>query len=172
MKNWRLILIAVGLILVIVGFSYSVLKKEQLLEEGEQVFLRLAPVDPRSLMQGDYMTLNYDMPQNLMEAIHEQVEGNLVFIKGEDNVAEFVRIFDENELLASNEKRLHFRSKRWRVDLGAGSFFFQEGKAKQFSTAKFGEVRVGDDGHSVLVGLRDENLKSLGLSSGLAAGVE
>ncbi len=29
------------------------------------VLLRLAPVDPRSLMQGDYMRLNYELARQL-----------------------------------------------------------------------------------------------------------
>lgn len=32
----------------------SILDKEKLLSEGQVVYLELAPVDPRSLMQGDY----------------------------------------------------------------------------------------------------------------------
>ncbi|MFX7329222.1 GDYXXLXY domain-containing protein, partial [Acinetobacter baumannii] len=34
-------------------------QKEMLLKEGQLVLLPLAPVDPRSLMQGDYMALRY-----------------------------------------------------------------------------------------------------------------
>ena len=80
---------------------------------------------------------------------------------------------DENIPLAENEKLLHFRSpNRWRLDLGAGSFFFQEGQADKFQNAKFGELRMAENGHSVLVGLRDSKYQSLGLSSGLAAGVK
>ncbi|RJQ16280.1 MAG: hypothetical protein C4560_09865 [Nitrospiraceae bacterium] len=47
------------------------------------------------------------------------------------------------------------------VRLGAESFFFQEGHAEYYSTAKYGELRVSNDGDSVLVGLRDKNLVPL-----------
>ncbi|WP_414673872.1 GDYXXLXY domain-containing protein, partial [Marinimicrobium sp. UBA4509] len=40
-------------ILVLVNFS--IYEKEQHLAQGEIMYLELAPVDPRSLMQGDYM---------------------------------------------------------------------------------------------------------------------
>ena len=173
MKNWRRQLIMPGLLLVMGAFAYSVWQKEQVLEQGEQLLIRLAPVDPRSLMQGDYMTLNYHIPEHLIQVVREQREGDLVYVKDENNVATFIRLYDENISLADNERRLHFRSLRWRrVDLGAGSFFFQEGQADKFEDAEFGELRMTENGHSVLVGLRDENYQLLGLSSGLAAGIE
>ena len=39
--------------------NYSIAQKERLLASGAVVFLELAPVDPRSLMQGDYMALRF-----------------------------------------------------------------------------------------------------------------
>ncbi len=50
-------LIGLNLLLVLVAFNYSVYTKEKTLEAGTLVLLELAPVDPRSLMQGDYMVL-------------------------------------------------------------------------------------------------------------------
>ncbi len=171
MKNLSRIIILPGLLMIVIAFGYSVWQKEQVLKNGEQLLIRLAPVDPRSLMQGDYMTLNYDMPSELTEVAREQKEGDLVYTKDQKNVATFIRLHDENTPLADNERRLHFRTPHgWRVDLGAGSFFFQEGQAEKFENAKFGELRMAENGHSVLVGLRDENHQLLGLSSGLAAG--
>ncbi len=172
MKQWRKLLIPAGLLLVIIAFANAVREKEQLLKNGELVYLRLAPVDPRSLMQGDYMTLNYHIPNKLMKQAREQIEGQLVFIKEMDNTATFVRVDNTEQALADNEKLMHFRVKRWRVDLGANSFFFQEGKAEDFNGTRFGEVRVDDEGHSILVGLRDKDFKLLGFTSGLAAGEE
>ena len=37
----------------------SIWQREQLLGSGRVVILELAPVDPRSLMQGDYMALTF-----------------------------------------------------------------------------------------------------------------
>ena len=59
-KNYKIVL-AVNLILVLLFFTFSVIQKETLIGEGTEVLLRLAPVDPRSLMQGDYMALNYQV---------------------------------------------------------------------------------------------------------------
>ena len=41
-------------------------------------------------------------------------------------------------------------------------YFFQEGKARIYSEAKYGELKVDESGASVLVGLRDRNFKPLG----------
>lgn len=59
MKKYSRILIIVNLILLLGYFNWSVYQKEQTLKDGQLVLLQLAPVDPRSLMQGDYMRLNY-----------------------------------------------------------------------------------------------------------------
>lgn len=169
MKNWRSYLIFVGLLLIIFLFPYSVLKKESLLENGEVVLLKLAPVDPRSLMQGDYMTLNYDIPETLRNNIQKAIKGKLVFTKDKNQVAQLIRIHDEKIPLAESESLLFFRAAhRWQINLGASSFFFQEGKAKQFAGAEYGELRVEKNGKPLLVGLRDKDYKLLGLSSGLS----
>jgi uncharacterized membrane protein len=43
----------VTLLLALVGVSHGIWQKEQLLKTGQSVWLELAPVDPRSIMQGD-----------------------------------------------------------------------------------------------------------------------
>ena len=59
MKKYSRILIIANLILLLGYFNWSVYKKEQTLKDGQLILLQLAPVDPRSLMQGDYMRLSY-----------------------------------------------------------------------------------------------------------------
>ena len=59
MKKYSRILIIANLILLLGYFNWSVYKKEQILKDGRLVLLQLVPVDPRSLMQGDYMRLSY-----------------------------------------------------------------------------------------------------------------
>ena len=44
---------------VITGFSAQ--KEESYKKLDSYFYLELRPVDPRSLLQGDYMTLNYDI---------------------------------------------------------------------------------------------------------------
>lgn len=57
-----------GLLLVLLAVNLMVLNKESSLAQGRTVFLELAPVDPRSLMQGDYMVLRYALADQVPQA--------------------------------------------------------------------------------------------------------
>ena len=65
MKKYKWIIILINLIILLCLFNNSILKKEELLSNGQLVLLELAPVDPRSLMQGDYMRLRYAISGNI-----------------------------------------------------------------------------------------------------------
>ena len=54
----RIVAVVAGLVVLVV-VNWSIYDREQLLAEGRVVLLPLAPVDPRSLMQGDYMALRF-----------------------------------------------------------------------------------------------------------------
>ena len=45
--------------------NLGILSKESLKANGETILLELAPRDPRSLLQGDYMALNYRLHNEL-----------------------------------------------------------------------------------------------------------
>ncbi|TCP95956.1 putative membrane protein [Cricetibacter osteomyelitidis] len=61
--SWNSVTIAVlATVFAALGIAnYAVVDNENVLNNGKPIILKLAPVDPRSLMQGDYMELNYDM---------------------------------------------------------------------------------------------------------------
>ncbi|MBS5252693.1 MAG: GDYXXLXY domain-containing protein [Haemophilus parainfluenzae] len=52
-------LVSVFVIALLGAVNYKVQQFEDVLATGKPVVLKIAPVDPRSLMQGDYMVLNY-----------------------------------------------------------------------------------------------------------------
>ncbi|MBZ4331239.1 GDYXXLXY domain-containing protein [Corallococcus interemptor] len=152
-----------GLALVFVALAFLVVQKETVLARGQPVLLRLAPVDPRSLIQGDYMVLDYAINQGWREGREQpQEDGNVVLRLDEHNVGEFVRYEPPASTLAPGEVRLRFRIRNSQMRLGAEAFFFQEGHAERYANARYGELRVTDNGTSVLVGLRDENYQPLG----------
>jgi uncharacterized membrane-anchored protein len=138
--------------------------KERLLREGQVVFLRLVPRDPRSLIQGDYMALNYDMADAASRGLRmaRPHKGCVVVKLDERNVGSFVR-FHRGEALGPGELLLVYRRAKWgRIGVGPRSFFFQEGHARTYARAKYGELRVSPAGECVLVGLRGEGLEPLG----------
>lgn len=54
---WAVALLQVVLLLVVA------VKREWILGQGETVYLRTAPVDPRDIFRGDYVALDYDIAQ-------------------------------------------------------------------------------------------------------------
>ena len=153
------ILWAVAL-LILATINVMIMEKEGTLADGRTMLLRLAPQDPRSLMQGDYMILRYALAREIPATELEADKGHLVVSLNEHNVAEFVRIH-QNEELGSNEHLLFYRNRR-SLRLGAESFFFQEGNAELYEKARYGKLKVNESGGSVLVGLCGEDFQPLG----------
>ncbi len=155
-----------ALVLVLFVVNSMIVQKESVLASGKTVLLRLAPVDPRSLIQGDYMVLDYEISRQFTREKLTAVprEGNLVIKIDENNVATFLRFY-KGENLAPGEHLLYYRVNidRYfsRMRLGAESFFFQEGHAKYYETARYGELKVDAKGNSVLAGLRGEKFEVL-----------
>ena len=155
------ILLALGAVLVFGTVNWQVIGKERLRSNGQVVYLELAPVDPRSLMQGDYMALNF----KLAREIKAEPGGPLVAILKLDQrrVGEFARFYTGGEL-SPDEVRFRFRIRNDSVWLGTNAFFFHEGEAERYRGARFGEFRVNEDGDAMLVDLRDKDLQKMILS--------
>ena len=58
-------LLVIALVLVLGAVNWSIFAKERIKTNGERIFLALAPVDPRSLMQGDYMALRFEIADRI-----------------------------------------------------------------------------------------------------------
>jgi uncharacterized membrane-anchored protein len=148
--------------LIILAFvNYAIYQKEDLIRNGEPLFVELGPRDPRSLIQGDYMALRYRIAEEL-ETKDVPIRGQLVVKRDPDNIAEFVRIHDGQTPLQPGELLLNYYMRYGQIDVGVNSFFFQEGTAEAYEAARYGELRVDPSGTSVLVGLRGPELEVLG----------
>ena len=152
-------LIAVGLALTLGLLGWLVAGKEAVIAEGRLVLLELAPVDPRSLMQGDYMVLRYAIARDI-DRDDWPDDGHAVLAVDADGVGALVGR-DDGGPLADDRVRLRYR-RRDRLRIGAESYFFEEGQAAVYDEARYGELRVAPDGNSVLVGLRDAHREILG----------
>lgn len=164
MKLARIALLLGGLALILVVANRDILAKRQIVAEGRLVLLEIQPVDPRSLLQGDYMALRYAeqvMPaQDMITALPRS--GTAVVALDRNGVARFVRL-DDDSPLAANEQRLRFKHARdsGTLQYGAESFFFQEGDDDLYGNAKYGVLRVDAEGKSILVGLADASRNML-----------
>ncbi len=65
MKKYKRLIILLNLLLLLAFVNYAVVQKEEMLADGKLILLELAPVDPRSLLQGDYMRLGYKMAEGV-----------------------------------------------------------------------------------------------------------
>ncbi len=161
MKRYKWLIIFLNLVLLLIYFNHSVAKKEELLKDGQLVLLELAPVDPRSLVQGDYMALRYKISEDI-RAENIPKRGYCVVLLDNNGVASKVR-FQKNLTPLNNDEHLinYTSSDKWNINIGAESFFFQEGQAKKYNKAKYGGVKIDKSGNSLLIGLYDGHLKKI-----------
>ncbi len=169
MKKYKLHIVAINLILVLAFVTYSIVKKEKTLSKGKLVLLELAPVDPRSLMQGDYMRLQYKIaqtrdfrePQIVPEIEKIPKFGYLIVQLDSNHVAQKIRLQKDLQPLKSDEIPIKYHKNKWQIYLGAESFFFQEGNAKKYEKAKYGALRVDKKGNSILTNLYNEKIEPI-----------
>ena len=125
------------------------------------------PVDPRSMMQGDYMALRFKVARDALPPARARAaadDGYLVLARDVRDVAAFRRL-DDGAPLASDEVRMRYRVRNGVPKLATNAWFFEEGHAADYAKARYGEFRVSPDGEAILTGLRDEALKPLGTSA-------
>ena len=159
------------LVVVLVTANVLIVAKERVLSEGEVMLLTLAPRDPRALLQGDYMTLDYQLARRVAREVDEaSKDGYIVIVLDENRVAQFRRIHHRDQLLAPDERLLRFRKRGSLVRLASDAFFFQEGHGGVYQSARYGELRVNATGEGVLVGLRDRKFARLTVGKGDGSG--
>ncbi|WP_461201202.1 GDYXXLXY domain-containing protein [Anoxybacillus sp. TBDG-1] len=73
---------------------YVTFDKEQHLRFGQQIKLQLEPIDPRSLIQGDYVRLQYDI--STIEGMNEWGKVQVVLRKDETGIHRLVGIYSLN----------------------------------------------------------------------------
>jgi uncharacterized membrane-anchored protein len=146
-------LILVAALIVLVAVDGSILAKERLKSHGQRIYLELAPVDPRSLMQGDYLALRFRIAQDL-SADASGSAALRIDVRG-------VATLDPQPTRAS--PRIRYRVRNGAIWLGTNAYFFEEGKVERYAGAQYGEFRLDPgSGDAVLVALRDQDLRLLG----------
>lgn len=162
----RSILVGFGLLLALVVVNVNVNRFEHILSTGTPVLLPLAPVDPRSLMQGDYMQLRFALADDI-SALLDKEDGSspgaaYAILRLDDRgVGHLQRLQVAPEPVGSGEMAVRFSVRDGRVKLLTDAFFFEEGKAEHFAAARFGQVRIDGNGTAILAALHDANLAPL-----------
>lgn len=145
--------------------TQSITTNEAIIASGQQIFLGLAPVDPRSLIQGDYMRLNFAVPPQVRqsEAARDTAGRRWAIASIDDRqVATVESISDEApSTTAQSQIVLPMRLRQGRWIVGTDAWFFKEGTASKWEAARFGIFRVGSNGTALLVGMADKDLTEI-----------
>ncbi|GAA0852963.1 GDYXXLXY domain-containing protein [Aliiglaciecola litoralis] len=168
-------------IVIVVLINFSIWQKQNHLTKGEEIVLELAPVDPRSIMQGDYMRLDYQLSRKIRSQlsgkpssnIDNQIsqilsdtaldahDGYVIVALDENQVAKFVRL-DDGQPLLETQRKLQYRVRGSVVKFATNAYFFEEGLEPVFRDARYGAFKLNKDGEVLLTHLLDENMTMLG----------
>ncbi|QDL55476.1 GDYXXLXY domain-containing protein [Rhodoferax aquaticus] len=164
---WRtpqaLSLLAGGLLTVLVA-NGAIWQKEGLIANGTRMYVALQPVDPRSLMQGDYMQLRFVSLDSTQLPVLDNMTGHrptLLATLDARGVATLKGVHTSTVPLQPNEQLVQLTPKDGQWVLVTDAWFFKEGQAARWQAAKFGEFRVLPDGRALLVGLADGLLRPI-----------
>ena len=174
MNKWVVLFTGVFILGLI---NWSIWQKEVHINTGEIINLKLAPVDPRSIMQGDYMTLNYVLQRDLRSALKDKendadeirnsrltpITAYVVVDIDENKLAHFVSI-DADIELTDTQRKLQYRVRQDRIKFATNAFFFAEGDEPIYRDAEYGQFRLNGDGEVLLRALLDKDFKILGVT--------
>lgn len=148
-----------GMLIVLAAINASIWQKEHLIRTGTPVLVALAPVDPRSLLQGDYMRLRFELPAiDYHDGPHRA--SKVVGAREQSGVTRLSR-FDDGGALKPGELRINLVRKNGTLTLVTDAWFFAEGEAERWEAASYGEFRVDESGNALLVGMRDDKLRPI-----------
>ena len=164
-------------LLILIPLNYKVQQFEDVLATGKPVVLKIVPVDPRSLMQGDYMSLSYAILNDIRAKLDEPEDGVLtidtekkhpskvyaLIHQDEQGVATLCRVEDSlpNDFKdCAADVYLPVNNFKWLPELPSQEYFFAEGKGQHYAQAEYAEYRF-KNGILLLARLLDKDLKAL-----------
>ena len=152
--------IATSLLVTLLVANTGIWQKETLIGNGRQVFIALAPVDPRSLIQGDYMALNFQLT-GLQEADSWSRQRVKAVARIDGRGIAVIKGLAANRPLQPDE--IYFEQMPTQSGLrpATDAWYFKEGEAERWAKARYGEFRVDQQGQALLVDLRGPKLEKL-----------
>ncbi|MCX7545234.1 GDYXXLXY domain-containing protein [Marinicella gelatinilytica] len=160
----------VTFVIVVIVVNTGIYQKQMLIKDGDFMLLELAPVDPRSLMQGDYMRLRFALSNTVNQAQsdnHDLQPSNQIVVKtNQQSVAAFQRFY-QGQPLEDNEYLLSLKHSRWGLVVPTDAYFFEEGSAKLYEQAEYGGFRVSRQGDSILTGLYNADFQLISAADAL-----
>jgi uncharacterized membrane-anchored protein/uncharacterized membrane protein len=156
-------IIALLVLLQVAAMSLQIGKSEYLLSHGKLIKLQLQPLDPRSLIQGDYVRLRYVISEpEIYRHVEDMTSKGKITVVLAPNAAtqvyEFRREYQSGEQLAPDEVRLNGERVGYEgIAYGIETFFIPESTGRDYEQhAKFAEVKVSASGDAILVRLTEK----------------
>lgn len=163
-KNKQLAGIALAGVATLLVANTAIFDKENTIRNGRPVFVRLAPVDPRSLMQGDYMRLNFALP-DLWSRDDSPDNGRrpTVLVRPDPALPSTYTLHlpSAGEPRQDGDLEVPLSAKDGHWVFVTDAWFFKEGDAERFTHARYGEFRILPTGSALLVGMADEQLRPI-----------
>jgi uncharacterized membrane-anchored protein len=136
-----------GALITLLFINALIINKEIDLANSIEVKIPLAPVDPRSLMQGDYMRLHYKIDRSI---VGEHKEGQLIVTLDSDGFAKKFELYN-NEILENNQHLLNFSAKKYRdLHIASESFLFEEDRGDYYAKATHAILNLTPSGTTLL----------------------
>jgi uncharacterized membrane-anchored protein len=143
------------------GFlSAQTARSEWHLAHGQTIKLELAPVDPRSMLQGDYVILSYEVSRpEWDEAQWNRLESKgkaaLVLAPDGAGVYRLERLYEEGSSLQEGEVLIRGKWDGYRgFDFGIEHYFIPEGTGIDLvNQVRYAEVKLSSKGDAILVRL-------------------
>lgn len=152
----------ISTLVVLTLVNWSIYKKEQHLKYGTEILLELVPVDPRSLIQGDYMRLRFAMSGKIIKQLEpdENSDGTVPVILDKHRVAKLVDP-QLKETADGEIVQLKYRYRDGVLKFATNAFFFQEGTAELFENARYGIFKLDQHGELLMIDLAGEDYKGI-----------
>lgn len=156
------VLASVLVALVLAG--RTVARLEGVYRNGQDFYLAMRPVDPRSLMQGDYMALAYeaDAPGGLAaDSAQPDDRRWAIFSLDARGLGKLVAYAGQAPTLEPGQVMLRVDDWGSRTLIEPRSYFFQEGQGETFADARYVVFRYRDPASPLLYGLANDALEIL-----------
>ena len=178
MKKLSHLTLILTTLLAIIYVNVYAWQSQQIKLRGKILFLELAPVDPLSLVQGQYMTLRFGIEKSYDatpedQHIIENSRGNMLAIIHLDNrpigtltglkpIDQWQQPPNPQDTLLLEVHAWHTNSdESYTIQIQQNSFLFQENTEDRYTEAKYGMFRVQENGQYVLIDLADKHLRPL-----------
>ncbi len=164
MKKPMLIIFSLWLFIILVFVVFE----EFTLRTGVEVLLKTVPVDPRDLLRGDYVVLNYDISSFERKDEKNILSGTVYSVLNVDdkNIASISRVQKEKPsgkelFIKGKTTRCNgFLDKRVCIEYGIESYFVKENEGKKLeqNLAEGALVRVAVDknGRAKVLGFKNK----------------